>query len=82
MKISYGYTVEENNDPFVALAEESMRVGSLAGRPGRWLVESIPLCMYPSSFRQPKDLIFVNCNSVQYVPIWFPGAGFKRQAKV
>ena len=45
MDVAYGYTVTGNNDHFVALAEESMRVGSLAGTPGKWMVDSIPICM-------------------------------------
>jgi hypothetical protein len=42
MKIAYGYSVTRNDDPFVALAEEGMRVGSLGGAPGKWLVDSLP----------------------------------------
>jgi len=61
MKIAYGYTIEGDDDHFVALAEESMRVGSLAGAPGKWLVDSFPI--------------------LRFLPDWFPGAGFKRQAK-
>jgi hypothetical protein len=45
MKIAYGYSVTDENDHFVWLAEESARVASLAGAPGKWLVDSIPLCM-------------------------------------
>lgn len=61
MKIAYGYSVEKDNDHFVAIAEEALRVGSLAGAPGRWLVDSFPI--------------------LQYLPEWFPGCGFKRQAR-
>ncbi|KAL0566844.1 hypothetical protein V5O48_015157 [Marasmius crinis-equi] len=57
MKIAYGYTINDYNDHFVELAEEAMRVGSLAAAPGKWLVDSFPF-------------------------YWFPGAGFKRQAKI
>lgn len=42
MKIAFGYQVAPENDYFVALAEESMRVGSLAGAPGKWLADSLP----------------------------------------
>ncbi|CAA7270108.1 unnamed protein product [Cyclocybe aegerita] len=62
MKIAYGYTVDKEKDHFIDMAEESMRVGSLAGAPGKWLVDSIP--------------------TLKYLPDWFPGASFKRQAKV
>ena len=43
MHIAYGYKVKSSDDYFVAMAEESMRVGSLAAAPGRWLVDSIPI---------------------------------------
>ncbi|KJA14903.1 hypothetical protein HYPSUDRAFT_1070939, partial [Hypholoma sublateritium FD-334 SS-4] len=51
MNVAYGYPVTDKNDHFFALAEESMRVGSLAGTPGKWLVDSIPLLQHiPSWF--------------------------------
>ncbi|KAJ7700780.1 hypothetical protein B0H17DRAFT_1128638 [Mycena rosella] len=46
MKIAYGYTVSRNNDHFVALAEEHMRLGSLVSAPGKWLVDSLPFRKY------------------------------------
>ncbi|KAJ3772534.1 cytochrome P450 [Lentinula raphanica] len=61
MKIAYGYQVTGNDDYFVTKAEESMRVASLAGAPGKWLVDSLPI--------------------LRFLPEWFPGAGFKLQAK-
>ncbi|KAJ6538524.1 cytochrome P450 [Mycena vulgaris] len=61
MKIAYGYTVSSNNDHFVALAEEHMRLGSVVGAPGKWLVDSLPF--------------------LRFLPEWFPGATFKRQAR-
>ncbi|KAF7359102.1 Cytochrome P450 [Mycena sanguinolenta] len=61
MRIAYGYSVTRHDDHFVVVAEEHMRIGSQAGAPGRWLVDSLPF--------------------LQYLPEWFPGAGFKRQAR-
>ncbi|KAJ7108851.1 cytochrome P450 [Mycena crocata] len=46
MKIAYGYSVTRNDDHFVALAEEGMRVGSLGGAPGKWLVDSLPFLRF------------------------------------
>ncbi|KAJ7684384.1 cytochrome P450 [Mycena polygramma] len=46
MKIAYGYPVIQNNDHFVAVAEEHMRIGSLAGAPGKWLVDSLPFLRF------------------------------------
>ncbi|KAL0064815.1 hypothetical protein AAF712_008212 [Marasmius tenuissimus] len=61
MKVAYGYTINDDADHFVRIAEEGIRVGSLATAPGKWLVDSIPI--------------------LRLLPDWFPGAGFKRQAK-
>ncbi|KAJ7215314.1 cytochrome P450 [Mycena haematopus] len=61
MRIAYGYPVTRNDDHFVVVAEEHLRIGSLAFAPGKWLVDSLPF--------------------LQYLPEWFPGAGFKRQAR-
>jgi hypothetical protein len=44
MKIAYGYKIIGENDPFVAMAEEPIRLASIASAPGRWLVDSIPAC--------------------------------------
>ncbi|KAF7360503.1 O-methylsterigmatocystin oxidoreductase [Mycena venus] len=61
MKIAYGYPVTRNDDHFVVTAEEHMRIGSLVGAPGKWIVDSLPF--------------------LRFLPEWFPGAGFKRQAR-
>lgn len=42
MKLTYGYPVTRNDDHFVALAEEHLRLGSVARAPGKWLVDSFP----------------------------------------
>ena len=44
MHIAYGYTVKDFDDYFVTLAEECMRIASLAMKPGAWLVDSFPIC--------------------------------------
>ncbi|KAJ7184544.1 cytochrome P450 [Mycena filopes] len=46
MKIAYGYPVSQNDDHFVTVAEEHMRLGSLAGAPGKWLVDSVPILRF------------------------------------
>lgn len=44
MKIAYGYTIDKHRDYFIGLAEEGMRIGSLSVAPGKWLVDSFPIC--------------------------------------
>ncbi|KAF7363348.1 O-methylsterigmatocystin oxidoreductase [Mycena sanguinolenta] len=61
MKIAYGYPVTTNDDHFVRLAEEGIKIASMASPPGKWLVDSFPF--------------------LRFLPEWFPGAGFKTQAR-
>ncbi|KAF8444949.1 cytochrome P450 [Boletus edulis BED1] len=60
-KVTYGYTVQEEKDPFVELGEKVLAIGSLIATPGAFLVDFIP--------------------SLRYLPEWFPGASFLRDAK-
>ncbi|KAG6375615.1 cytochrome P450 [Boletus reticuloceps] len=60
-EVTYGYTVQEEKDPFVELVEKVMAIGSLIATPGAFLVDFIP--------------------SLRYLPEWFPGASFLRDAK-
>ncbi|KAJ7477159.1 cytochrome P450 [Mycena galericulata] len=46
MKIAYGYPVTSNDDHFVALAEEGIKIASMASAPGKWLVDSFPLLRF------------------------------------
>ncbi|KAK0240536.1 cytochrome P450 [Armillaria nabsnona] len=51
LQISHGYAVQEENDPFVKLAEEAMDQFSLSTAPGGFLVNLIPiLCYIPEWF--------------------------------
>ena len=43
LRISYGYEVKENNDPFVELADKATEQFSLATAPGGFLVDVIPV---------------------------------------
>ncbi|KAG2148122.1 cytochrome P450 [Suillus clintonianus] len=61
LRISYGYEVKENGDPFVDLAGRALDQFSRATHPGAFMVDFMPF--------------------LAKVPEWFPGAGFKRQAR-
>ncbi|KAJ7764381.1 cytochrome P450 [Mycena metata] len=60
MRVTYGIDVQPVNDPYVSLARAAVAPLSIAGVPGKYLVDSLPI--------------------LKYVPSWFPGAGFKRDA--
>ncbi|KAJ4474472.1 cytochrome P450 [Lentinula aciculospora] len=51
MKIAYGYTLTENDDPFIRVAEESAKISGWALAPGRWIVDYYPIVRFiPSWF--------------------------------
>ena len=44
LRISHGYQVKENRDPFVEIADKATEQFSLATAPGGFLVDLIPAC--------------------------------------
>lgn len=60
MEIVYGYNVDPNGDPFVAMVEQALEGARIIGNEGIFLVDYIP--------------------GLKYLPRWFPGASFMRQA--
>ncbi|KAF8444934.1 cytochrome P450 [Boletus edulis BED1] len=61
LKISHGYSVKEDGDPLVEMADKAMHIFSIITTPGRFLVDMLPI--------------------LRYVPEWFPGGGFHKDAK-
>ena len=69
------------NDKFYAASEEAMHVADAALLPGAFLVDAFPSRAYP--VRDYSDGPFnVRFLAVKYIPDWFPGADFKRFAKI
>lgn len=60
VRMTYGFTVDSLEDPFVMATENSSVAVGEALVPGRFLADTIPI--------------------LKHVPLWFPGAGFKRYA--
>ena len=50
MKIGYGITVQESDDPYVAIAEEALKGVAEAGIPGSFLVDLLPILKYVPSW--------------------------------
>ncbi len=44
LQISHGYTTQEDNDPFIELAERTVKQASLATVSGGFLANYIPIC--------------------------------------
>lgn len=56
MRIIHGYEAQENNDPFVKLADTAMEQFSLALTPGSHLVDVLPFCNLISSTARSTTL--------------------------
>ncbi|KLO18912.1 cytochrome P450 oxidoreductase OrdA-like protein [Schizopora paradoxa] len=82
LRISHGYSIEpEGSDPLVDIAEKGVSQISMAAQPGAFLVDALPVCEYKSTTEIEETIMSNICSTVQYVPDWMPGAGFKRTAK-
>jgi hypothetical protein len=46
LRVTFGYQSALHNDPFLTLAEQTMANFVIASTPGRWLVDSIPMCRW------------------------------------
>jgi hypothetical protein len=42
LRISHGYEIQEEDDPLVRLADESMEHFAASSAPGMWLVDLLP----------------------------------------
>ena len=50
MKIGYGISVQESDDPYISIAEEAMHGAAEAGIPGAFLVDLFPILKYVPSW--------------------------------
>ena len=50
MKVTYGIDVQESNDPYIHLAEESLTGLNQAGVPGAFWVDLFPILKYVPSW--------------------------------
>ncbi|KAK7054002.1 cytochrome P450 [Favolaschia claudopus] len=46
MKVAFGYSVLDNDDPFISIADESSKISGWAMAPGRWLVDYLPILRF------------------------------------
>ena len=50
MSMTYGIQIKDTNDPFINLAEATVKSGSAATVPGAFLVDVIPILKYVPEF--------------------------------
>lgn len=77
LDIVYGIKVDrKTNQEYVKCVEKVMDAASLAGIPGAFLVDMLPICMqFPRYFALARQSD--QTSTVKYVPSWVPGANFK-----
>jgi hypothetical protein len=46
LRITYGYEIEEENDPFVSTVDKALEYFSLSSTPGCFLVDLVPSCTF------------------------------------
>ena len=76
--VAYGIDVQPKDDPYIATAETALHAMSMAGNAGAYLVDYIPI--RESELTGVRGRIIDTGSSVKHIPVWFPGASFKRQA--
>ena len=81
LKIAYGIQIRAENDPFLFTAERATEAISATTNAGSYLVDALPFCKRSVSCRAVllRKLIHT---AVKYVPEWFPGAAFQREARI
>ena len=78
LRLSHGYVTQAGDDPLVDLAHVANSQLSMATAPGVHYVDFIPLSKSLDHSPVSKD---TKTFTVKYIPLWFPGSGFKRKAK-
>lgn len=78
-KISYGYSVKDDNDPLMDMASKAVQNLSEVTSPGRFIADFVPISKFLGSHRYVSVVLRIPL--VLYVPEWFPGGGFRKDAK-
>ena len=80
MSITYGIDVKSVDDPFLNASVEASHIIATVVTPGKFLVDTIPIraCL---RIQTVVYKCLTNSSTVQYIPDWFPGTGFKAIAK-
>ncbi|TFY69462.1 hypothetical protein EVJ58_g398 [Rhodofomes roseus] len=71
LNITYGYTVEREDDDLVRLVDKTVEQFSLSSAPGAFYADVLPICLCLSVHQQTSQ---ANKVPVKRVPAWFPGA--------
>lgn len=79
MSIAYGIDIKPLDGPYILVVEEAAECVSEVANAGSYLVDIIPICRsiaVSCSDRNAHSVL-----TVRFLPTWFPGAAFQRQAR-
>ena len=82
LKIAYGIQIQAENDPFLYTAERATEAISATTNAGSYLVDALPFCKRLVSYWAALLRKLIYGTAVKYVPEWFPGATFQREARI
>jgi hypothetical protein len=77
-RVTYGYSVQSADDPFLADPIAAMVNFSKVTTPGNFLVDFIPARKSTILINMP---VFIHLLAVKYLPRWMPGSGFLKLAE-
>lgn len=78
MTVVYGYEMAPRNDLFASIADRASEMLTNSFFPGAALVNTFPVCKHGFFIRSVE---IPNFQTVQHLPEWCPGAGFKKFAR-
>lgn len=82
MRTAYGIDIQRNNDPHITTAEHATQAIAASSNAGSYLVDTLPICKHTIFFIRKNIEQIIDCSRVvKYVPAWFPGAGFQKEAR-
>lgn len=80
LDIVYAIDPMPEHDPILEAAEEGVECLSEIVNAGSYLVDSVPIRKNSAPVSASAGGLSDLLKTVKYLPEWFPGAGFKRQA--
>jgi hypothetical protein len=81
LSTAYGIDVLPEDDPHIDISEKALHAMACTGNRGSFLVDSLPLCVSRILRHFLTYTLTIHPFSLKYVPEFFPGAGFKKQAR-
>lgn len=77
--MTYGYPIQDHNDPFIDIVDKATEQFAVASMPGAFLVDTFPWRKY--TIHSLSLCYLLNFKTlVSYIPDWLPGTQWKKTA--